>query len=396
LIENGRDIAGVVGAPESSDQAGYASLKPVCDESQIPIVETENMNEPSTVSFIKDCNPDVGICCGWTDIIADDVLDIPRYGVLGIHSSSLPAGRGGAPVNWQIIHDMDHVGVSLFQFSNEVDHGDIYAQTTVSVEERDDVKSVYNKVTFATFDLLNKTIDDIEQGNITTQPQSFDDATYFPQRKPKDGIVDWGRDPLEQWNWIRAQTTPYPGAFTFLDGKKLTILSSEVASEVDPRANPAEIKAIVKDSGIEIGTGEGTVRITRVQFDGEPPMWADDFAFRHNLSVGDSLGTPEAFPEWLYTGVRDEDGGFDYATNVTPGSDVTYQAVACSHHNRRKVNIEGYLNGIKIGADTLNVSGWVEYPFHLKITEPGANLFKLVFSEKERTIDSRFIKIYSP
>jgi methionyl-tRNA formyltransferase len=160
LLENEWNVIGAIGAigDLAASQSGYVSLSDVCDEYRVPLIETASINEDRVISFVENLNPTLAICGGWSQIIGEELLSQPDYGIVGFHASPLPKGRGGAPVNWQIICDSDYVGVSLFQMVSEVDHGKLWAQTSVQIEERDDVSTVYNRVTKASYDILDEVL----------------------------------------------------------------------------------------------------------------------------------------------------------------------------------------------------------------------------------------------
>lgn len=396
LLDSPWEVSAVV-APtpaNASERVGYVDMGDLCKRNGIELVRTSDINEASTRARLAGTDPDVGLCCGWTQIVSEAVLDVPELGFYGVHASQLPKGRGGAPVNWQIIRGRDAVGVSLFEFVPEVDHGEVLGQMTVPVEDRDDVATVYEKVTTATLDLLERGLRDLATGDADATPQSFDDATYNPQRKPSDGLVDWTRSPTEQWNWIRAQTAPYPGAFTFYDGQRFTLWSASVPETEHRGGSPGEVLEVVDDAGVDVRTGDGTVRLERVQLEDRPAAWADEFAERTELTVGDVLGEPAAFPDWLYTGIRGPDGGLQYETNVPAGETVTTHAVCCSHACPRSVEIIATLDGQAIFEAALEVDGWMSRAIEAPIPSPGSHSLAIEFYEGGDRIDTRRLVLY--
>jgi methionyl-tRNA formyltransferase len=148
--------------------------------------------------------------------------------VAGIHASLLPKYRGGAPLVWAIINGEKTTGVSLFYFDQGVDTGDVIAQKKIEISDTDDIRTVYEKATLAAVDVLRESLPLIREGQAPRIPQDHANATIFPQRKPEDGLIDWTRTPDEIRNFIRAQTRPYPGAFTVLEGKKVTIWDADI------------------------------------------------------------------------------------------------------------------------------------------------------------------------
>lgn len=394
LADNGHSVVGAIGRANGASRVGYQSLTDVCDEREIPVIETSDINGEEAISFLSEENPDICLCCGWTQIISEEVLRVPSWGTVGVHASKLPKGRGGAPVNWQIIHGNDSVWISAFEFITEVDHGDILGQTSVPIESRDDIRTVYEKISYASMKLLESVITDISSKTVEPMSQSFDDATYRPQRKPKDGLIDWTRQPEPQWNWIRAQTHPYPGAFTFYEGSILRIWKSAFIEPSVESGFHGEVLDIRDGTGIDVRSGDGIIRLQRVQKENHPEVWADEFADHAGLSAGDVLGQSSDYPDWLYTGIRGPDGGVIYETNVRIGS-VSTTTVICSSYDRcRRVRVEATLDDETIYNEDLAVNGRISRKIEAKISTPGSHLLTVKFFEENEQIDTRYLKIY--
>lgn len=389
-------IAAIGAANEQNEgQSGYASFKDICEREDIPLVETNDITNPEVDSLYTATAPDVCICSGWTQIIPESRLEAPTWGTVGLHASPLPKGRGGAPVNWQIIHGHDEVTTTLFRFVPEVDDGDILGQSTVAIDPRDDISTVYPKVTVDSIDLLNEFLTDLSEGKINSTEQSLAEATYCPQRKPKDGVIDWNRPASCQENWIRAQTQPYPGAFTFYNGQQVTIWDATIPDDQTASGEPGEILQVKHGQGIDVQTGNGVLRVERIQIEGLPPMWADESVERSQLSVGTILGHPEQFPDWLYTGLRGSDGGFEYDTNIPCGESAHVRAVCCSHSRSRNVQIEASLDGNPVLSEHVTVDGWVGESIKIQPTV-GPHTLRVTFSTTdERTFDTRYLKLYT-
>lgn len=393
LVEGGWNVVCVVG-PDTGGGLEDTPLRETCRRHDIEHVPADDINDPDVRRAVAATDPELGLCCGWTDIIGERVLDIPDRGFAGVHASDLPAGRGGAPVNWSVIQGRDHVGVSLFRFVPEVDHGNVLGQATVPVQPRDDVSTVYERVTVATCDLLAETLPAVARGTVSERSQSFADATYRPQRTPDDGLVDWERDPEAQWNWVRALTDPYPGAFTFLDGERLTVWSAAVG-DGDAGGEPGEVVEVIDGGGVLVRSGDGTVLLERVQFGDGPRWWADELAERGRLSVGDVLGTPDDFPPFLYTGLRDDEGGlaFERVSNVGACERTDLRAVCCSHAEERTVTVEASLDGTTFRTAELSVDGWN----HVALTTPpldGSHTLSVTFESGGERVDRRYVKLY--
>ncbi len=178
-------------------------------------------------SILKEINPDVILVMGWYFMVPKKIREFAIYGAWGIHASLLPNYAGGAPLVWAMIEGEKRTGVTLFQLSDGVDDGDIIAQAEFPIEHHDTIKEVYEKATNTSIELLNDIFGkDINQIEVRAQDKSK--IKVYPQRSPSDGEIDWNW-PIEKIrNFIRAQTKPYPGAWTIINGKKVILWDATI------------------------------------------------------------------------------------------------------------------------------------------------------------------------
>lgn len=203
----------------------YSNLKEIADIYNIPYYEIDSINGKKIKdyeSIIKELNLDLILVLGWYYMIPKSTRELTKYGAWGIHASMLPKYAGGAPLNWAIINGEKETGVTLFRMEDGVDDGDIISQKLFSIEYEDTIKEVYDKATIASKEILSEILSDIEK--VKFIPQDKSKIEIFPQRKPDDGEIDLTKTSNEIYNFVRAQSNPYPGAFIkTIDGKKLII-----------------------------------------------------------------------------------------------------------------------------------------------------------------------------
>lgn len=172
--------------------------------------------------FIQECNPDVILVLGWYYMVPKEIREIATYGAWGIHASLLPKYAGGAPLVWAMINGESNTGVTLFQLSDGVDDGDIIQQSSFTISFDETIKEVYEKATIESKIILRSVFDNPEKIEFT--PQDKSKIQVYPQRKPEDGEIDLSWSSERIYNFIRAQSSPYPGAFIKTkNGKKLII-----------------------------------------------------------------------------------------------------------------------------------------------------------------------------
>lgn len=193
----------------------------------IPVIEvTKKMSDYK--EEIRKFNPDFLLAVGWYYMIPKSIRNQSSLGCAGIHASLLPKYRGGAPLVWAVINGESRTGVSFFHFEDGIDNGDIIAQQSFSIEENYTIRDLLKKTRNASLDIIEEYIPKIANGTAPRMKQDESKATYVPQRKPEDGLIDWYWDSKRIKDFIRAQTKPYPGAFTLVEGKKVTIWDADI------------------------------------------------------------------------------------------------------------------------------------------------------------------------
>ncbi|RMB18216.1 methionyl-tRNA formyltransferase [Haloplanus aerogenes] len=398
LLETGWNVVGAVATTgeQARKQAGFEPFDAITDAHDIALIEAADIHAPSVRDRLAELNPAYCICPGWHQVIDESVLKIPTQAFLGFHSSDLPRGRGGAPINWSLIHGDDRVPICLFRYVPAVDGGDIVVRESVVVEERDDVQTILDKLAVAACDALDSVRTDFEDGTLDPTPQSVADATYRPRRQPQDGLVDWTRSAVALSDWVRAQTDPYPGAYTFVDGRRLTIWTARAVATQSVGADPGTVVAVHPGDGIDVATAEGVLRVERVQPRDRPRMWADAFTDRFGVAVGDTFGRHHAPPSWRYTGIRDRDGGTDFtsATNLAVGETGTIRAVVGSGGADRAVDVMVTLDGDRIFGDRVSTTGWESCLITYDPTDPGSHTLAIEFATDGSVVDGRYLKVF--
>lgn len=193
-----------------------------------PVVRVQQPDARSYCNHIETWNAELVLVLGWYYMVPERVRALAFKGCLGIHASLLPKYRGGAPLVWAIINGEKETGVTLFHLASGVDDGDIVMQRKFRIEPEDTCATVYVKATTASIRLLRKALPLIEEGTAPRKPQDHTHATSYPQRKPEDGFIDWSSDAKRIRDFIRAQTRPYPGAYTVISGKKITLWDADI------------------------------------------------------------------------------------------------------------------------------------------------------------------------
>jgi len=218
--------------PEGMRNVTYIDFKAIAEQYSIDCIHFDKTNPDEFVQCIKEIKPDLIIVAGWHYIIKPEVYEMPRFGTVGLHPSMLPRYRGGSPLVWQIINGESKSGVSLFYIADGIDTGDVIGQESFTIDDTDTIKEAYIKSQEAAVKLLEYYVPQILNGAAPRIKQNENDATYVKQRCPADGEIDWSETPENIRNFIRAQSKPYPGAFTYISNKKVIIWDAEIVEDI--------------------------------------------------------------------------------------------------------------------------------------------------------------------
>jgi len=292
LIRDGRDEIAAVYTLENklcNEKSRFVLMDDLTERNNIRLYKVTNINDTSVVDQIRALKPDVIFELGWSQIISEGILRIPKKGCIGVHASLLPKNRGAASLNWALIRGDRKTGVTLFYLAERPDDGDVIAQKEFDIDDRDDISTLHSKSDIASAELLLENIDAIRNETIRRIRQEPGEVTHTARRKPEDGVIDWNTSSRQIYNWIRGQTHPFPGAFTLWKRKKLYIWQSETENSVFT-GRPGEIFKIEEKKGIFVITADGLLLIKRAQLEDGVEMWADDLAKKYLIKPGDFLG----------------------------------------------------------------------------------------------------------
>ncbi len=287
LIEGPDEVVGVVTQPDRERGRGQkkspSPVKEVALQKGLSLYQPERVKEASFLAGIEALAPDLFVVVAFGQILPKALLEVPTFGTINVHGSLLPKYRGAAPIAWAILRGEEKTGITTMLMDEGMDTGDILLQAEVPIEKEDTSETLSRKLSVLGGELLMVTIEKLKAGRIAPQPQDHTKASYAPPLKKGDGQIDWKRSAEEIDLQIRA-FNPWPGAFTRWEKGLVKILRGEVRKGTSPVA-PGVVLWIGADF-IEVGTGEGSLRIRELQPEGKRRMSVRDFISGHRISVG--------------------------------------------------------------------------------------------------------------
>lgn len=222
------DISAIITLSDESETVMYDSIaKERWEEFSVPTFEIIHINNEK--SLIEKINPDLIIMCGWRQIISDEILSIPKMGIVGFHPSLLPMGRGPAPLINSILEGFSESGLSMYYISNGIDDGDIIGQEKFQIMSDDYASDLYEKCITVGKKLISKYLIQLVNGNAPRIQQDKNKVTYFKKRGIMDNEIFLERDSPEViYRKIRAFSKPYLGAFIRIEKKKIVIWKADL------------------------------------------------------------------------------------------------------------------------------------------------------------------------
>lgn len=286
LIKHNMNVVGVLGyEPQSiKNISGYSLLRPTAEKNNLAYTSFVKINDPEIVKQIKKWKPDLVFVVGLSQLICEEIIDIPPKGVVGFHPTALPKGRGRAPIAWTVLNEKQ-AGANFFLIDQGVDSGPILEQELFDIEETDYAEDVEIKILEAITKALDKLLPKLKKGIVEVTPQNEKMATYYGRRAPNDGCIDWHKPATELHKLVRASSHPHPGAITFKEDFKIVVWKTKLELNLNYTGVIGRILKINQQQELLVQTGNGLLWISDYQvFD------FNDNLIESKLKVGQKLG----------------------------------------------------------------------------------------------------------
>jgi len=255
-----------------------SAIKLTAEELGLEVFQPIDINADLSVRRLANLNPDMIVVMAYGQILSREVLDIPRIACLNVHASLLPKYRGASPIQASILNLDKKTGVSLMQMVSKMDAGPVYKQFELSISASDTGQMLSDKLGKLSAEEIPKSLIEVEDG-LEPEPQNESNVTYCGKISKADGQIDWNRPAKEIMAQMRA-FDPWPGTYTFFDGKRLRILAAEL------REGSGE-PGLVKRDGI--ACADGMIEPLELQIEGGNVQSLHDFINGHSDFIGSTL-----------------------------------------------------------------------------------------------------------
>jgi methionyl-tRNA formyltransferase len=262
----GAEIVGIVTlpGPVDTDRSGQCSFGEVAARHDAALVEARDVNAPDTLNALRKLEPELVFVVGWSQLVHDPFIAIAREGVFGMHPTLLPRHRGRAPIPWAILSGLARTGVTIFEIvDSTADSGAIVGQVAVDIGPDETATTLFDRLAAAHVELVRECVPLLLAGSAPRVPQDARRASAWPKRMPSDGIIDWDTRAPYLYDWVRAQTRPYPGAFTFLGDEKIVVWRARPV-ELEAPAPAGTVVAALPDGPV-VACGEGGLLLEEVE-----------------------------------------------------------------------------------------------------------------------------------
>ena len=284
------EVVAVVTQPDKPRGRGQALQAPpvklLALERGLPVLQPPKVRGTDFADQLRALAPDVAVVTAYGKILPPDVLAAPRLGCVNVHASLLPRFRGAAPIQWAIALGDEKTGVCLMQMDAGMDTGPVLARAEVPIRPTDTAQTLHDVLAKVGGELLRAHLPAFLAGTLRPVPQPAEGVVMAPMIRKEDGALDFRRPAPELERRLRA-FTPWPGAYTQLDGGLLKVHAVRVGTG---QGSPGTVLAAGAE-GLEVACGEGSLWLLQVQPEGKRVMPVRDFLQGRKVSPGTTLGS---------------------------------------------------------------------------------------------------------
>lgn len=278
ILQAGYPVVAVITAPDKPAGRGMqlttSAVKKYALDKGLPILQPEKLKNSQFLEELRALKADLQIVVAFR-MLPEQVWNMPPMGTVNLHGSLLPQYRGAAPINWAVINGEKETGVTTFKLQQDIDTGNILLQDRFPIGEKDTAGEVHDRMKEIGARLLVKTIEGLAAGTLEEKPQpSGLHLKHAPKIFTETSQIDWNNPTEEIYNLIRG-LSPFPAAFTTLNGKLLKIYRAEKDSS--PPIHPPGQPDTDKKTFLRFAAADGYIRVTEIQLEGKKKMPVEDF-----------------------------------------------------------------------------------------------------------------------
>ncbi len=298
LVKSKHEVIAVVTQPDKPTERGnkiqFSDVKKYALANDIPLFQFPKISRDGVID-LKALNPDIMVTAAYGQILSQDILSIPKYGIINVHASLLPKYRGASPIQTAIIHGDSETGVTIMKTEIGLDTGDIIAAVKTPIFETETAGDLSNRLAILGANLLLEVLESLENGTATFTKQEQFDATVTTKISKSDAVINWEKSSREIKNLILG-TNPNPIARTLLGEDVVKIYRAKTTSvqlsEEDIKAENGTILSISSvKAGVFVKTSDGAIEILEMQLPGGKILPAKQLMNGRKINIGDKFKT---------------------------------------------------------------------------------------------------------
>ncbi len=288
IVEAGHEVVAVFTQPDKPKNRGKQMsappIKELALELGIDVHQPTKMRDGTVMSLIKEYAPDLIAVVAYGRILPKDIIDYPKYGCINVHGSLLPKYRGAGPIQWSVIDGCETVGITTMIMGEGLDTGDMLLKYETPLKFTETYGELHDRLSLEGAKLLVETIDALEKGSVTPEPQQESEATHAPMLDKKMSQLDFTKEPLLLHNLIRG-INPWPMARFTLDGKVVKVIKAVPVEGYTGKAGE-----LLDDKRLIVACGSGAIELLEVQPESKGKMEGKAFLMGKRLEKGTILG----------------------------------------------------------------------------------------------------------
>ena len=295
MLKEGANVAAVVTQPDRPQKRSaapvYSPVKEAALEAGIPVLQPEKVSDPEFLDELQEIGADIHVVAAYAQKLPNRLLEMAPLGCINMHPSLLPKYRGASPMAAAILNGDDVAGVSIMKMAEKMDAGDIYLQREIPLSKTETTESLEEKVIPLGAQMLLEVMDGLEKGTAAAAAQDHTQASYIKQFVKTDGLIDFTQDAAVIERKTRG-LYPWPGTFTYLEGKVFKIIKAEEGTLITPGEDSSQPGEIIYAEGdtLAVKCGAGLLCPVVVQLEGKKAMPVSDFLRGRKDLKGKRLG----------------------------------------------------------------------------------------------------------
>lgn len=265
----------------------YSPVKQFGLDNGIEVIQPKRMKDEEVIAKIKEINPDLIVVVAYGKILPKEIIDIPKYGIINVHSSLLPKYRGASPIHSAILNGDKESGVSIMYIEEGLDSGDVILKETCEITEDDTLGTLHDRLKELGAIGLEKALKLIEAGEVKAEKQDDSKATFVKPITKEQAKIDWNNTKEVIFNQIRG-LNPFPGAYTHNEkNENIKIYKSEKLEKEYDGENGTVVEMTKKGPVVKVANG--ALRLLEIKFEGKKLQSGADVVNGRKMGVGEKL-----------------------------------------------------------------------------------------------------------